>query len=48
MNSKKNEPSEKLFDINNNKENSPDVTEINLHKIIDANNINFNNVYRTK
>ena len=47
MNSKENEPSEKLLDINNNKENSPDRTKINLYKIIDLNNINFNNVYRT-
>ena len=47
MNSKENEPSEKLLDINNNKENSPDITKINLYKIIDVNNINFNNVYRT-
>ena len=45
MNSKENEPSEKLLDINNNKENSPDITKINLYKIIDV-NINFNNVYR--
>ena len=47
MNSKENEPSEKLLDINNNKENSPDMTKINLYKIIDVNNINCNNVYRT-
>ena len=47
MNSKENQPSEKLLDINNNKENSPDITKINLYKIIDVNNINFNNVYRT-
>ena len=47
VNSKKNEPSEKLLDINNNKENSRDITKINLYKIIDLNNINFNNVYRT-
>ena len=47
MNSKENEPSEKLLDINNNEENSPDITKINLYKIIDVNNINFNNVYRT-
>ena len=47
MNSKENEPSEKLLDINNNKENSPDITKINLYKIIDLNNTNFNNVYRT-
>ena len=47
MNSKENEPSEKLLDINNNKEYSPDITKINLYKIIDVNNINFNNVYRT-
>ena len=47
MNSKENEPSEKLLDINNNKENSPDITKINLYKIIYVNNINFNNVYRT-
>ena len=47
MNSKENEPSEKLLDINNNKENSPDITKINLYKIIDVNNINFNNVYGT-
>ena len=47
MNSKENEPSEKLLDINNNKENSPDITKINLYKIIDLNNINSNNVYRT-
>ena len=47
MNSKENEPSEKLLDINNNKENSPDITEINLYKIIDLNNTNFDNVYRT-
>ena len=47
MNSKENEPSEKLLDINNNKENSPDITKFNLYKIIDVNNINFNNVYRT-
>ena len=47
MNSKESEPSEKLLDINNNKENSPDITKINLHKIIDVKNINFNNVYRT-
>ena len=47
MNSKENEPSEKLLDINNNKENSPDITNINLYKIIDLNNTNFNNVYRT-
>ena len=47
MNSKENEPSEKLLDINNNKEYSPDITKINLYKIIDVNNKNFNNVYRT-
>ena len=47
MNSKENEPSEKLLDINNNKEYSPYITKINLYKIIDVNNINFNNVYRT-
>ena len=47
MISKENEPSEKLLDNNNNKENSPDITKINLYKIIDVNNINFNNVYRT-
>ena len=47
MNSKENEPSGKLLDINNNKENSPDITKINLYKIIDLNNTNFNNVYRT-
>ena len=47
MNSKENEPSEKLLDINNNKENSPDITKINLYKIIEVNNINFNTVYRT-
>ena len=47
MNSKENEPSEKLLDINNNKENSPDITKINLYKIIDLNNTNFNNLYRT-
>ena len=47
MNSKENEPSEKLLDINNNKENSPDITKTNLYKIIDLNNTNFNNVYRT-
>ena len=47
MNSKENEPSEKLLDVNNNKENSPDITKINLYKIIDLNNTNFNNVYRT-
>ena len=47
MNSKENESSEKLLDINNNKENSPDITNINLYKIIDLNNTNFNNLYRT-
>ena len=47
MNSKENEPSEKLVDVNKNKENSPDITKINLYKLIDVNNINFNNVYRT-
>ena len=47
MNRKENEPSEKLLDINNNKEKSPDLTKINLYKIIDVHNINFNNVYRT-
>ena len=41
MNNKENEPFEKLCDINNNNENSPDITKIKPYRIIIVSNIDF-------